>query len=162
MKKIFVLALLALGAIFVTGRVSLGESGAQRFIGQMETLMGEGKADEVCEMFHDDIEVVLNDESVAENSFTGGKDELCERTRKVAAAMQLLPHTMNVTFEDLVVEREWLHPWTSTVSYLEDRSLTIDAANVTLHTLSEDTITLVQTLSGVKLLKLHANVSLVE
>jgi len=162
MKKLFVLALLALGAIFVTGRVSLGESGAQRFIGQMETLMGEGKADEVCEMFHDDIEVVLNDESVAENSFTGGKDELCERTRKVAAAMQLLPHTMNVTFEDLVVEREWLHPWTSNVSYLEDRSLRINAADVTLHTLSEDTITLVQTLSGVKLLKLHADVSLVE
>ena len=43
--------------------------------------------------------------------------------------------------------------------YLEVRELTVRGANVSLRTVSEDTLTLVQTLSGVKLRKLSADVS---
>jgi hypothetical protein len=162
MKKVLVLALLALAAVFVTGRISLGESGAMRFVSQMESLMNEGKADEVCALFHDDLEVKISDHSTEDGSLEGGKTELCEHTRMAAAALQMLPHTMNVNFENVNVERDWLHPWTSRVFYLEERTFTIQAANVTVRTVSEDTLTLVQTLSGVKLRKLTAEVSLAQ
>jgi hypothetical protein len=162
MKRILLLALLSLVGVFITGRIMLGEAGAMRFVMQMETLMREGKADEVCAMFHDDIEVSINDSSSEDGSLEGGKDELCEHTRMAAAALQMLPHTMNVDFEDVSVEREWLHPWTSTVSYVEARQLTVRGANVSVRTVSEDTLTLVQTFSGVKLRKLVADVSLAE
>jgi len=162
MKRILVLAALALIGVFVTGRITLGEAGAMRFVMQMETLMREGKADEVCAMFHDDLEVNIVDHSSEDGSLEGGKEDLCEHTRMAAAALQLLPHTMDVNFENVNVEREWLHPWTSTMFYLEDRELTIRGANVSLRTVSEDTLTLVQTLSGVKLRKLSADVSLAQ
>jgi hypothetical protein len=162
MKKVLVLALLALAAVFITGRISLGEAGAMRFVSQMESLMNEGKADEVCAMFHDDLEASISDHSTEEFSLEGGKDELCEHTRMASAALRMLPHTMNVKFENVNVERDWLHPWTSKVFYLEDRTLTIGAARTTVRTVSEDTLTLVQTFSGVKLLKLTAEVSLAQ
>ena len=34
-----------------------------RFLTNMESLMSEGKADEVCAMFHDDLEVEVADHS---------------------------------------------------------------------------------------------------
>ena len=98
MKKILLLAALAIG-VFVTGRITLGEAGAMRFVMQMETLMREGKAEEVCAMFHDDLEVNIVDHSAEDGSLEGGKEDLCEHTRMAAAALQLLPHTMDVDFE---------------------------------------------------------------
>ena len=69
---------------------------------------------------------------------------------------------MRVDFNDVIVTRSWLHPWTSKVSYSEDRTLALRGANVSLNTTSDDTITLVQTFSGVKLLKLEAEAYLTE
>ncbi len=61
---------------------------------------------------------------------------------------------MNVSFEDVSVKRDWLHPWTSEVSYTEHRTLSIPSIQQNFHTISEDEIVLVQTFSGVKLRKL--------
>ena len=69
---------------------------------------------------------------------------------------------MRVEFNDVTVKRNWLHPWTSEVSYIEDRTLTIRGANVRISTTSDDVITLVQTFSGVKLRKLKAEAYLNE
>ena len=82
---------------------------------------------------------------------SGGKEELCDLTHDAVEALNMLPHTMRVEFNDVTVKRDWLHPWTSEISYTEDRSLTIRGANVRLSTTSDDVITLVQTFSGVKL-----------
>ena len=49
-------------------------------------------------------------------------------------------------------------PWTSEVSYAEHRTLSIQGANVSLQTVSDDEITLVQTFSGVKLRKVKSEV----
>lgn len=162
MKKIFVLGILALAGVFVSGRVALGEAGAMRFVQKMESLMNEGDVESVCAMFHDDLEVTITDPSLPGGSLEGGKEELCSQTRQVAAALTLVPHTMNVKIDDVTVEREWMHPWTSTVRYTEDRSFTIQGANMSIRTISEDTITLVKTFSGVKLRKLSAEVSMAQ
>ncbi len=163
MKRIITLALLALVSAYGIGLVTLGESGAMRFVTRMESHMSEGDADAVCAMLHDDLEVDIVDHSTEGGQDTnGGKAELCELTRVVVTALGKLPHDMNVRFDEVSVKRDWLHPWTSEVSYVENRSLTIQGANVTLKTVSEDTVTLVQTLTGVKLRKLKAEVFLAE
>ncbi len=86
------------------------------------------------------------------------RQDLCELTRKTVAGLQLLPHSMNVEFTDVKSRQELSNPWTGDVSYSEHRTFTIPGANVSLSTVSEDEITLVQTFSGVKLRKLKSQV----
>ena len=157
MKRIFVLAVLALVGVYVSGRISLGESGAVRFLMKMENLMGEAKFDEVCDLFHEDLQFHLTDHTGGEaKEVTGGKAEFCALARTQAAALALVPHTMNTQVENVKATLDWKHPWTSQVTYTENRSLTIQGANVTLNTTSDDNITLVRTLSGVKLRRVEA------
>jgi hypothetical protein len=161
MKRIFVLALFALLGVVVTGRITLGEAGAMRYITTMENHMSQGNVDAVCDMLHADLEVNIQDHTGENGQDTrGGKQELCDLTRTVVEMMGKVPHTTNVNFNVSSVKRDWLHPWTSEIRYVEERSLTV--AGVTLNTVSEDTITLVQTFSGVKLRKLEAEVFLAE
>jgi hypothetical protein len=159
MKKLIVLSILALIGVYGVGRFNLGESGAMRFVTQMEDLMGEGKADEVCDMFHEDLEVEIADHSgESTETVNGGKEEFCNLTRTVVAGLQMLPHSNDVQFTDVVSKSEWSKPWTGSISYSEHRTLNIPAANVTIQTVSEDEITLVQTFSGVKLRKIKSEV----
>ena len=55
---------------------------------------------------------------------------------------------MNVDYTDVNAKRDWLHPWTGEISYLENRSFSILGANVTLRTVSHDEITLRSHLLG--------------
>jgi hypothetical protein len=159
MKKLIVLLTFSVVAVFGLGRFNLGETGAMRFLAKMEALMNEGKSDEVCAMFHDDLEVDIADHSgESTQSVTGGKADFCELTRKTVAGLQLLPHSMNVEFTDVQSKQQLTNPWTGAVSYSEHRTFTIPGANVSLNTVSEDEITLVQTFSGVKLRKLKSQV----
>ena len=156
MKKVVAFGLLAVIGIYVTGRVTLGEAAAMRFVREMDSLMNAGKADDVCAMFHEDLEMHIEDHtSEAASNLDGGKDELCELTHDAVNALKSLPRTMRVEFNDVTVKRDWLHPWTSEVSYTEDRILTV-GTTIRISTASDDVITLVQTFSGVKLRKLKA------
>lgn len=159
MKKFVFLLVFVVVGIYGVGRIRLGESGAMRFLAEMDSLMTEGNAEEVCKMFHEDLEVEISDhtgESLEQVS--GGKKEFCELTTTAAASLNVLPHSMSVDFTEVEAKQDWLHPWTSDVSYLENRSLSIFGANVTLRTVSDDEITLVHTFSGVKLRKLKSEV----
>jgi hypothetical protein len=159
MKKLIVLAVLASIAVYGVGRFNLGAAGAMRFMAKMETLMSEGKSKEVCAMFHDDLEVDIADHSGASTQTTsGGKKEFCALTAEVVAGLQLLPHSMNVEYTDVTAKNELTRPWTGDVSYSEHRTLSIPGASVSMQTVSNDEITLVQTFSGVKLLKLKSEV----
>jgi hypothetical protein len=163
MKRIFVYAVLALVGVFVTGRITLGESGAMRFLMKMESLMGEQKAEEVCAMFHDDLEFhVIDHTGGGSKDTTGNKQEFCRITREGVDALSKVPHHMNVELLDVKVKRDWMHPWTSEVSYVEKRGITIQGANITLNTETEGSIVLVQTLTGVKVRKVDAETFLAE
>jgi hypothetical protein len=159
MKKIFVLLIIAVIAVYGIGHFNLGERGAMRFMAQMESLMNEGDASTVCAMFHEDLEVDISDHSgEALHQVSGGKKELCELTRATIAALQMLPHEMQVDYTEVNATRKLSSPWTSELSYAEHRTFTVPGANVTLRTISNDRVTLVQTLSGVKLRKLKSEV----
>ena len=159
MKKIVIFLIVAGIAAYGIGRFNLGETGAIRFLSQMESLMNEGDASKVCAMFHEDLEVEIADHSgEALHQVSGGKKELCELTRATIAGLQMLPHEMQVKYTGVNATRKLSSPWTSELSYAEHRTLTVPGANITLHTVSNDQITLVQTLSGVKLRKLKSEV----
>jgi hypothetical protein len=159
MKKFIVLLVLVVAGIYGVGRIRLGEAGAMRFLAQMDSMMTSGKGEEICEMFHEDLEIDISDQTgESPLHVSGGKKEFCEITVTAAAGLNVLPHSMNVNFTEVETKQDWLHPWTSDVSYLENRTLTIPAANVTLRTVSNDEITLVHTFSGVKLRKLKSEV----
>ncbi len=159
MKKLLALLIVALVAVYGVGRFNLGETGAMRFLAQMESLMSEGKSDEVCAMFHEDLEVDITDHSgESTQTVNGGKAEFCELTRTSIAGLQMLPHSMNVEYTDVDAKQELGKPWSGDVRYSEHRTLRIPGANVTLQTVSEDQITLVQTFSGVKLRKVKSQV----
>ena len=159
MKKLVVLLIFSAVAAFGTARFNLGESGAQRFLTKMESLMSEGRADEVCDMFHDEFEAEIADHSgVATHNLRAGKQEFCELTRKTVAGLQQLPHSMEVEYTDLKATQKLSKPWTSDVTYSERRTLSILGSNASLRTVSEDEITLVQTFTGVKLRKVKSQV----
>ena len=159
MKKFITLLVLVLIGVYGIGRIKLGESGAMQFLTNMESLMNAGNADEVCAMFHDDLEVEISDQSgESTQSVSGGKDELCELTRAAVAGLSAVPHSMNVEYTEVNAKQDWLHPWTGELSYSENRSFSIPGTNITLRTVSNDEITLVHTFSGVKLRKLKSDV----
>ena len=159
MKKFVFLLILAVVGTYGVGRMKLGETGAMRFLTDMESLMSEGKADEVCAMFHEDLEIEVSDNSgESQQNISGGKQELCDLTKASVAGLSVVPHSQNVDYTEVKAKQDWLHPWTGEVSYLENRSFSILGANVTLHTVSHDEITLVHTFSGVKLRKLKSEI----
>lgn len=159
MKKLVFLLILAVIGVYGVGRLRLGESGAMRFLTSMESLMNEGKAEEVCAMFHDDLEVEISDQSGdSPRNVSGGKQELCDLTKATVAGLSAVPHSMNVEYTAVNSKQDWLHPWTGEISYSENRSFSILGANITLRTVSNDEITLVHTFSGVKLRKLKSHV----
>ena len=159
MKRVIVLLTIGLIAVYGIGRYNLGESGAMRFMADMESHMGAGNGAAVCDMFHDDLEVEVIDHSGEQLQETnGGKKEFCALTRETAAGLRMLPHSMSVNYTDVTAKQGLASPWTSEVSYDEHRTLTIQGANVSLRTVSNDEITLVQTLTGVKLRKVKSEV----
>src|SRR6188508_384244 len=120
MKKLVVLLICSGVAVIGIGRFNLGESGAMRVLTKMETLMNEGKAEEVCAMFHDDLQVEIADHSgQATKTVNAGKDEFCELTKTTVAGLRLVPHSMNVEFTDVTAKNALTKPWTGDLSYSE-------------------------------------------
>jgi hypothetical protein len=159
MKRIIILLVLTVGSIYGLGRFNLGESGARRFLSDMESLTNAGDFAGICEMLHEDLEMNITDSSGdAPREVNGGKRELCAVVRASITGLRTLPHSMEVEYTDLRASHQVIKPWTSELSYVEHRTLSIPGLNITLRTVSNDEITLVQTLAGVKLLKLRSQV----
>ena len=158
MKKIVTLLLLAVVGIYGIAAVNLSESGANRFLNELEHLSLSGQGEEYCALLHDDLTVSIDDQSAEPAAnFDGGRDEFCSFVSEAAKGMELLQAGTRVTRDDFTVTRSWLHPWTAHVTYTEDRITTMSLANVSLHTQGEDKLTLVQTLRGVRLLHLESH-----
>jgi hypothetical protein len=158
-KKIFWALVLAGAGIYGTGAVKLSESGANRFLNQLETLSLQGKGAQYCELLHEDLEVSIRDHTApgSPRDFTGGKAEFCDYVSEAAKGMSLINPETHLTRDDFTVTRSWLHPWTAHVSYHETRTTTMTLVNVTLNTTSDDTWTLVNTLDGLRVLKLESD-----
>lgn len=159
-KLVALLLLLALAAVYACGSFYLSPSGATRFLDELEGLSLQGKSAEYCDRLHADLRVSIRDHSADPPAdFDGGRAEFCAFVAKAARGVGLLGISSRVTRNDFTVTRNWLHPWTAHVRYHENRITTMSKVHATLHTRSDDALTLVQTLDGVKLKSLESRVS---
>jgi len=155
MKKLIVLVALAVLTVYAIPFFTLSQRGANRFLDELEELSIHGKSAEYCARLHPDLAVSINDHSADPPAvFDGNEQDFCDYVSTAAKGMHLLGVSMDVKRNDFKVSRSWLHPWTAHVSYQEDRTTTMSKLNVSLHTQSEDELTLVQTFQGVKLREL--------
>ncbi|MDF0674312.1 MAG: hypothetical protein P0120_08210 [Nitrospira sp.] len=126
--------MIALAGTYGTAAVNLSESGANRFLNDLEHLSLSAQGKEYCARLHDDLKVSTQDHSADPPAdFEGGRDEFCNYVSEAAKGMDLLGAGTHVTRDDFTVTRSWLHLWTAHVSYNEDRITTMSRVNVTLH-----------------------------
>lgn len=161
MKTIIAALSLALAATAAGVVLCLTQARAISFLDELEALSLQGKSDDYCARLHADLRVSVHDHSADPPAdFTGGRAEFCDYVSYAAKGMGLLGISTRVTRDDFTVMRDWRHPWTARVSYHEDRVTMMTKVNATVHTRSEDSLTLVQTLDGIKLISLDSRVSL--
>jgi hypothetical protein len=160
MKKIIAVLAMTLAVIVSYGVVTLSESGANRFLDELEALSLQGRGTEYCARLHPDLRVSIRDHSADPPAdFDGGREEFCAYVSEAAKGMPLLGISTQVARNDFTITRSWLHPWTAQVRYHEDRVTTMKKVNATVHTRSDDSLTLVQTLHGIELIALDSHVS---
>jgi hypothetical protein len=163
MKKILLLVVLGLLGVQAYGAILFSESGTNEFLNELEHLSLSGKGQEYCDRLHDDMEVSIDDRSADPPAvFEGGKKEFCDYVSYAAKGMDIIGVSTSVQRDDFTVRRSWLHPWTAEVSYVESRTTTMSAINVTLNTEGEDEWTLVNTFSGVKVMRLKSRTRLAQ
>jgi len=145
-------------AVYATGAIKLSESSANRFLNDLETLSVQEKSDAYCALLHGDLTVSIRDHTVPElpRDFDAGKAEFCEFVSMAAKGMSLIGPQSQVTRHDFTVTRSWLHPWTAQVSYHETRTTRLTRVNATLNTVGDDKWILVNTLAGVRVLRLES------
>ena len=154
LKKFLLLlaAALTLVCIYGTAAFNLSESGAVRFLDELEKLSLQGNSDAYCARLHADMTVSIRDHTSPgmPRDFDGGKSQFCEFITTAAKGVDLIGPESHATRTDFSVTRSWLHPWTAQVSYHETRTTRLTRINVTLNTQGDDQWTLVQTFAGVK------------
>jgi hypothetical protein len=161
MKTITLILVFALAGTWAYGAFTLSDAGANRFLDELESLSLQGRSDEYCARLHPDLRVSIRDHSATPPAdFDGGRDEFCAFVSYAAKGVDLLGLSTRVTRDDFTITRDWRHPWTAQVRYHENRVTTMSKVNATLHTRSDDALTLVQTFGGIRLRELDSKVEL--
>jgi len=159
MKKIFALLIVAAIAVYSAGAFNVGESGARHLLSDMDDQFIAGELGVLCANFHEDLEFEIEDHvNEPPARIRGGKQQMCDLLAVRLADYQSAPRTMEASYAQVKAHRSWLHPWTCDLTYVATRSYALRGANVTSRTASNVEVTLVQTLSGVEILKLKSRV----
>jgi len=163
-RIVWLLPMIVAVAVYGTGAWKLSEGSVNRFLNDLETLSLQEKSDAYCALLHEDLTVSIRDHTSPQmpRDFDGGKTEFCEFVSMAAMGMSLIGPQSQVTRHDFTVTRSWLHPWTAQVSYHETRTTRMTLVNATLNTVGDDKWILVNTLAGVKVLRLESESRLVE
>jgi hypothetical protein len=158
-KSMCALVLAVLAGTYAFGLWSLSATHANRFLDELETLSLQGHSAEYCARLHVDLQVSIRDHSAQPAAdFDGGRDQFCAYVSYAARGVDLLGISTQVSRNEFTITRSALHPWTAHVSYHEVRTTTMSKVQATLHTVSDDSLTLVQTFDGVKVLALRSRV----
>jgi len=163
-KIVWFVPLIVAVAVYGTGAWRLSESSANRFLNELETLSLQEKSDAYCARLHEDLTVSIRDHTSPgfPRDFDGGKAEFCEFVSMAALGTSLIGPESQVTRHDFTVTRSWLHPWTAQVRYHETRTTRMTRVNDTLNTVGDDKWILVNTLGGVRVLRLESESRLAE
>jgi hypothetical protein len=159
MKTLLGLIAFAAAAIWGWPAIALSENASIEYLDELESLSLQGHAERYCERMHEDLSVEVSDATSAHGAIRieGGKKEWCDYIEFATRGMSLLGMESRITRDDFTVSRDWLHPWTARIAYKERRTSEMRLVNATLRTESADQWTLVQTFSGVKVLRLKVD-----
>jgi hypothetical protein len=157
-------AAVAIGAIWGLPAVTLSERGITAYLDELEGFSLEGDAPSYCARLHADLQVVVWDATASTGAtrIEGGKREWCDYVSYSAKGIELLGLETQVTRNAFTVHRRWVAPWRAEVSYAETRTSTMRLLGKTVNTVSDDRWTLVQTLTGVKVLRLESSARLAQ
>lgn len=155
------LVLIALAAVVVWGwpAIALSEKAAIGYLDELDALSVQGQPEKYCEHMHDDLAVAVRDatSTLGAVRIDGGKKEWCDYIASTTEGMSVLGMKSRVTRQGVTVTRRWQSPWTARVAYEEQRTSEMTSVDATLRTVSNDEWTLVQTLSGIKVLSLNVD-----
>src|SRR4051812_27909841 len=109
MKKLMLLLVLALiGAVYAIGAFNLSDTGAGRFLDELEQFTVQGDAPGYCARLHDDLEVSIQDHSATPPAdFNGDRAQYCGYVTGALKGVDLLGISMKVTRDDFTVTRSW-------------------------------------------------------
>lgn len=156
MKKLVVVVIVALVAVYAMGRWSLSESGVAGFLAQWEEQTTRGDALAMCATFTDDARVSITDHTMERVfSLEGGKAEVCGYLERVLPLASRALTSMQVTRDEFVIRHRAWHWWTADVSYAEHRRALL-VGGVEVKTQGDDHLVLVKTLSGLRVQRLEA------
>ncbi len=158
MRRFLGAALVLTAIAYSIGAVRLSERGSREFLDELEALSLRNEMRQYCDRLHDDLVVSIDDRTSegGAQAVNGGKQEFCDFVSYAAKGFDLIGPEMTVTRENFTVDRSWLKPWTATVSYHERRTTRMSRINFTLRTEADDRWVLVNTLGGVKVLRLES------
>ena len=159
MKIILGLIVIAAALIWGWPAITLSDKAAIAYLDELEALSMQGRPADYCERMHDDLAVAVEDgtsELAGTVRIDGGKQTWCEHIASVSKGVVQLGMQTHATRHDFRLSRRWNEPWTARVSYDEERTSTIPRINVVLRTESSDRWILVNTLEGVRVLRLES------
>jgi hypothetical protein len=154
------LAILAAAGFYLSGSLSFREASVNRFLAGWEEDTRRGDADAACETLAQDMTFSVHEHIGARaQDAQGNRDEFCSYLHKSIPLLAKQVASTDVTRDHFTVTRDALHWWTANVSYTEHRDLTL-VSGLHLKQVSEDHVTLVKTLKGLRLERLESDARL--
>lgn len=155
MKKLLVIILVGAAVVYGVGRFTLSEQSAEEFLVAMDVALLAGDSQEVCDRLHEDAEYSVTTQAGGPVPEEGGREEFCDYLGKAAAMLTMMKGRADITVsrDGFTVQRDWKHPWTAHYTFNENTSIRNTSDGATLNVDSEQSMTLVMTLTGLKLRK---------
>jgi len=155
MKKIIVVILAGIGIFYAYGRYAFAENRVCQWLSN-QSMLAITSSEKACEAYADSMDVDLTAITAqGVSKIQGGKAELCGYLEKSTAAMSILHPSISTHIDDVVVKRSGF-PWlTAEVTYTEEAQISIQGLPP-FKSISEDTVTLKRTWSGLKITKMYS------
>ena len=132
-----------------------------KLLDQWEEDTRRGDAAAMCASFTPDMTFAIHEHIGARTEDgAGDHDKMCAYLDKVVPLLAQKEKSVNVTRNSFTVTRYGLHWLTADVSYTEHREITLDSG-LHLKQVSEDHLTLVKTLAGLRVTRLESDSRLV-
>lgn len=158
MIRFALIALLLLGGFYAHARYTFSEPRMMAWLAQHSARAMQGEAS-ACDDYTDDVKVELMAKGQRGRwEVEGGKAELCGYLQQSAAALMVLQAQTQTQFDDVRITREGF-PWTAVrVQYTQRTAVQVQGLPG-MNVVSEDSLVLARTASGLRIRELQSQSS---
>ena len=158
MIRLVLLALVLLGGFYAHGRYTFSEPKVMGWLTQhaVHSMQGDSAA---CDDYADDVKVELTAKGLRGRwEVEGGKDEMCGYLKQSSAALTVLQARTNTEFDNVRITRGGC-PWTTARLQYTQRTSVQAGPLPSLTIVSEDSMVLARTASGLRIRELQSQSS---